>query len=461
MLVCRRWAHIGMYTKSLWSFIDIDGHEFPKMQLQLQRSGLAPLSIKITILDKEEFYVKYVIKDHAERIQDINISGRRQSVESFLANLSQSRLPTLRSIKVERYTVEVGEGLLRFPDLILDGRAPFLHSLSLNACSIRWDLLHDLTHLSIVHYSRISDSSVTIPSLDILLSALERSPSLQTLKLQGFIASEPGSHLMVSLPQLEHLELMDNVESCANLLQSIIMSPTASLSLYPLGISHAFVARDLLIPVRRHLRSASARALRLLNISCTKEYINIGAYTDTKPVDYFDDKPHFCINSHPFAELDRRKIITKVLHAIPIDAITHLETRFHPLLTETSWKTVFFLLPSLHTLIIGVQEATVNVANAIIQMIATPRRGVPFPRLQTIHLYGVFIDFRRAAVPGRVSAALIELLTQYKDAGMPVGHLEVTKNDGLLGDLRLRKIFDLVGKVTLDGNAMTRWKSQG
>lgn len=456
MLVCRRWHLVGMSTQTLWSFINIrayDGiHRYSKIYTQLERSGTTPLSVKMDIHEEDD-YLRELLKFQAERLQVFHVCGKEQIVQSFLDEVSRWRLPVLRSIEVNLYNTEFPEdgNVMHFPDALLDGRAPLLRSLRLDTPSIAWELLHDLTHLSLTQHAYRDDVAIPIPPFHVLLSTLERSPSLRTLTLASLLAPDvlPDNHPLVNLPHLENLELIkEDVEACTRFLSSVTIPVTTSIVVLPLGISHPYDIRELLIPLRHHFRSKGALTLRLLTVSCTDDHLTLAAYIDTNPVDISDDNPYLSINSHPHTQPNRRKIITKILHAIPVHTITHLDARFRAELTTSSWRTLLSLLPALHSLIIGVKETVINLAHALIEMIDRPRHNIPFPRLKSIHLDGFFIHMTGDPdlIPERVSAALIEMLTQYKAAGAPVGKLKVTRNHGFINGSAYDTIKGLVGE---------------
>lgn len=456
LLVCRRWNLVASRYQPLWSFIEIQsGRLFRKMTIQFERSGVGPLTIRCMMPDRDHARPLLL---HTERLRDVEISGKANLVISLLIQLGEHPLPLLHSIKIEPFFVdELPPGqVVHMPAELLNGNAPSLRNLQLRDVSFDWELLHDLQNLTVEFSSLESIGRPTFPNL---LSALQQSPRLQMLKLYFSSHHLEGSFRPVELPFLQFLEISGTPETCCALLSNMVVSPTASIHLLPRGISTGVDARQLLVPLHRHYCSKSAMAQRLIRFNSQGPYFMITSFRETTPPDTaFETGAYFSFNSHPPNEASRRKIMTKVLKALPLSSVTHLDARSASHLTDVSWKAAISLLPAIEAVYLRVDVATVNLGNALLQMMEPSTCS--FPRLQRLHLDASFYP-EETNLPQSVIDILHRVLQRYKELDALVQILEITRSwriDNALyrGDVNMMSILPtLVRTFKLDGHVYT------
>ncbi|KAJ7833292.1 hypothetical protein B0H13DRAFT_2212655 [Mycena leptocephala] len=267
MFVCRRWYEIALSEQQLWGFIEISSSKkIAHLDVLLQRSGVAPLNIKITWLDVQ--IPPSLLLQHSDRLRDLDLAGPAVDIREFSALIPSHTFPILRSLKFHPRTWDSapGEPPNTLPDGVFDGRAPCLTILELSYIYINWNRIHGLTILCLT-----SVRNTHPPTEGALLSMLEASPALTYLKL-SFMVSEISTPLwsypVVSLPLLEFFCIQDQAACCNRLLRHVTVPPSARLSVLGWDIGGGREIVDLLVPLRRHLRDPSAPAVRYLRLEC-------------------------------------------------------------------------------------------------------------------------------------------------------------------------------------------------
>ncbi|KAJ6626207.1 hypothetical protein B0H10DRAFT_547873 [Mycena sp. CBHHK59/15] len=450
MLVCRRWHDVALGAQPLWGFIEAAFHRgLKRLMIQLQRSGAAPLTVKIVSYDTHMY--SSMLLEHAERLRDLDFSGNAPHILAFLNQLSEHRFPLLYSIKLEpnyKWDEVPADLATTFPNAIFDGRAPRLETVELSSLSVRWDLLRGLQGLSLMQ------SLDTDPSFGTLLSVLQACPGLRDLKLGSvlFPMDPLESYPVVSLPLLECIWLHDDVERCTEILRHVAIPAAARVCVYGLGIRTGRDVMDILIPLRKHVRAPSAPTLRCIQLDCTegsRTNFMVSAFTQTSAPSVLDTNAAFMINTHPTNEHTLRQIMTKTLKALPCHTITHLDTRLATHLTATSWRGALALLPALEMAYMFVNNGAVKFLQALCEDLESPK-GTVGPRLRHLHMYA-YVWKRNTDAPDVVPPvldALRQLLILLHARGTPLEVLEVDEQQGCLGmdESEWEALFGLVGK---------------
>ncbi|KAJ6518139.1 hypothetical protein C8R47DRAFT_1062676 [Mycena vitilis] len=393
MYVCHRWHELALAAQPLWGFIDAKYDRTTRLITQLMRSGVAPLSLQLHFFDNP-YYADYVL-EHSERIAQLEVGGEAQHVYELIGRLSDFGFPILSSLSFDLSSKrdELPEGFIQaLPATMLDGRLLHLRDLSLKFIAFPWSSLSGLESLSLSH---CSDSSASpLPGFDGILQMLSACPQLRNLKLDLCIPSlMPNQlHATVHLPALAWLWLRDRAYSCEQLLNHLRIPPTTSVQILFYDVRNGIDIRNVLVPLRKHMRAPGARKPLLLQIDrIGASYCTMSLFCDTAPHDPLERDTVRCtlaLNCHPETEGAMRQILTKVLHAIPADSITHVDARAGSNLREVSWQTLVKLLPSLEAVYLQVDAGAVNCIHVLthreVQAAQHPSRS--FPRIRSIHI---------------------------------------------------------------------------
>ncbi|KAJ7504972.1 hypothetical protein B0H11DRAFT_1980050 [Mycena galericulata] len=450
LLVCRHWNELALASPTLWGHIHFLWEPSERRLLaQLERSGAVPLTIKIGFLHSDDYAQR--ILSNAQRIESLDIGGEIGDAVDFMGRMSHHEFPLLHSLSLRPRDDQLDDNPELHPTLpseLLDG-APRLTELALSYIDAPWRSFSSLQSLSLVGHPL--SLSTHIP-LEDLFAVLKSSPQLNTLKLD--IAVHPDrpdrEYEALSLPLLEHLYLRELLSLCEDLLRHLVFPPTARLELYPQGITMGTNIRDILVPVRKHLRATGAPVPRVLSIRIPRRAPDDGnfyaaVYLDpTRPARLGEDV-FFGINTHPANAPGLRQIITKVLKTLPTDAITHLDaTAAHA--TARTWKTVLALLPALQVITVSVTDAGKALCEALIEaptsirmlrLHAFIRRG-PEDEEEVVAL---FFDM------------LTRLLNAYDACGTPLERLQVKDylNSLEVSDTKWAELGGLVGELVREG----------
>ncbi|KAJ6518125.1 hypothetical protein C8R47DRAFT_1031516 [Mycena vitilis] len=392
IFVCHRWHALALAAQPLWGFINAKygGKRAHRLIIQLKRSVVAPLSLKFHFSDKP-FYVDYAL-EHAQRIAQLEVAGEAQYVYELIDRLSDFELPILSSLSVDpRWKRdELPEGFIQaLPSALLDGRLPNLRELTLQSIAFPWSSLSGLESLSLSKCNDSSDSPLS--GFDGLLQMLSACPQLRNLKLYLCIPPPVLDQLYaaVNLPALAWLRLCDPVRSCEVLLNHLRLPPTTSIEILLQGVRKGSDIRQILVPIRKHVRAPGARKALLLQIDRnSNSYCTMSLFCDTGPPDShkydFVGYP-FALNFHPETEGALRQIFTKILHAVPSDSITHVDARAGSHIQEVSWRGLMRLLPNLETVYLQVNTTAVNCVNALAYLEVQDAQHRTFPRIRRLH----------------------------------------------------------------------------
>ncbi|KAF7365954.1 F-box domain-containing protein [Mycena venus] len=429
MFVCRRWCELAEGAHRLWASIDLKYDGTPlRLYTQLKRSGFAPLTLRLIWCD--EYYTD-IILENSERICELDLSGIAKHVYDVINRLSDHSFPALSSLSLDPSYKQDERFIQALPDVLFDGRLPGLRELTLTLIDFPWASLNGLHTLPLTY---CNDSAASLPpTFSGLLEMLSSCPQLYILKLDDIPSSEiHQDYRTVDLPDLASLRLRDDVGTCMTLLIHLRIPPTTRLQILPFGVCSGADVRDILID---HGPS-----------HCT-----MSIFCDTEHHSFLDRGAAQCplsLNCHPRSKPVLRKIMTKVINAIPSESITHLDARGASSLCEVAWKNTLQLLPTVETIYLHVYTGTVNCVDALN---AIERF---FPRIR--HIYFCII---RELGEDKV-VAFMTLLAAYLEMrftnGRPLQRLEIDDPSHFLsGDeqkTRMERIFPLVdGQIVRNG----------
>ncbi|KAJ7059606.1 hypothetical protein C8F01DRAFT_1145087 [Mycena amicta] len=401
ILVCRRWYELALAEQRLWSYVEANGRD--KMYTQLERSGVAPLHMKVSLYDGI-FWGEWTMT-HASRIVSLKLGGEGKHIAEFIGTLPNHPLIQLRSLTIEGYhkPEDLPDGMrMALPDELFDGRLPELRALSLSSVALPWHLVKDLEHLKLSSCGNSASADDSPCSVGDLLRLLARSPRLQTLWLSSrhtlspIVDSDP-----VDLPLLQYLYIRDSVVPITALLHAIHAPSSTAIQLAAFGIRNGTQVRDVLVPLRARLRAATAPRMHHLilqtfqrdpvlsptSITLTVELTTV--WTPARISHLPDAKgklPSLILNSHPETGPALRQIITKFLRAAPTEHVTHLDMTVAEGLSEVSWREILKLMPAVELIRVAAQELTKNV-HSMTGLLDALRKVNPSPPVKVIEIY--------------------------------------------------------------------------
>ncbi|KAJ7260329.1 hypothetical protein B0H12DRAFT_380476 [Mycena haematopus] len=424
--VCRHWHALAQAAYSLWSFIDFTGGGVNAARLyqQITHSGTAPLSLRMALFD--EWYTDLILS-HSDCIRELELSGVSKHVYEVITRLPDHTFPMLSSLSLDpSYEQDElpADFVQALPDVLFDGRLPSLRKLTLKSIAFPLPLPSDLTTLSL---SECKNSFTSLPpSFSDVLDMLRSCPHLSSLRLDLSNPSRPHHDYPVAdLPELDWLRLSGDVASCATLLDHLRFPPQASIRIFPYGVHSGANVRDILVPIRKHLRSPGAQKPLLLHIARSARHCTMSLFLSTTPRNLLDCDSTQCIlalNSHPSSEAALRQIITKFLKTI-LDSITHLDAYFASVLGEVSWKTMVPLLPSLETVYVFAHSGATTCLHALHQLEMLDPLPRTMPRIRCLHI-SVLQDTEEETA-AMVRAGLEEYVKVRFKNGTPLETLEI------------------------------------
>ncbi|KAF5357693.1 hypothetical protein D9758_007485 [Tetrapyrgos nigripes] len=229
--VCSHWRNVALGCPALWSCLEFSCPAWvPEM---LQRSKMAPLSVKVTAEDFFNTKVKDAIEttlQQVSRVSDLMLCmpGGEKSMAELLVTGMRQAAPLLRSLSLSTSISAWTRGPVTLPLEFVDGDAPRLKHLELRNFHLPWDsaLLKNLTSLKIFH-----TSTGSAPSLQQLTDVLARMPGLEILELKDVlpICKSTTPVDTVPLPHLHRIKLDGDTVSVALLLDHISFPSTTQM----------------------------------------------------------------------------------------------------------------------------------------------------------------------------------------------------------------------------------------
>ncbi|KAK6988091.1 F-box domain-containing protein [Favolaschia claudopus] len=422
MLVCKHWSEVMLASPTLWSKI-CGGWQYRSncLAVQLARSGEAPLLIKLSRLGNQ--FDGPTVLQHTRRIQTLEIGGSPRYVLAFMQDMADFDFPILTNLllnPIERASESEDDTASEaiFPSELFD-RIPRLCNLSLSRINARWETLPPLRSLSLIAHP--SAGSGPLP-FSMLVQFLQSSPFLDTLRLDMMIAEHaPEGVQQITLSHLTVLYIRDSIQQCEALVKLLDFPPTTQLQLYTQSVNNGSHVRDILLPIRRHLRAPGAPLTQTLVLQAP--FIAGSIAHCSAALDEWDG--HFMINTHPRNAPALRQILSKVLKALPSHSLTFLDAT-QAQFSRSTWKMTLALLPALHTVRLYVGAGGANLCDAALEMKEDD------PELEEIAPF--FEALKRL------------LLQRYRAQGQTLGRLTVRDYFGALNFER-SEWADLVDKV--------------
>ncbi|VDB85893.1 unnamed protein product [Peniophora sp. CBMAI 1063] len=217
--VCRRMRNICLEQRSLWARLSPDNRQ--PWDIFIERAGGSPLIVRGSL--GIEKYVPgriQAILERRDRIQELSLDfiyypRLREVVQGLAGSLSHLRVLRLSSAD---YTGKLESRAVLDPRLLVDV-APALRCLDITGIIFPWGC--GSASLTQFHYtsnvSALPMSSMPL-SIDDIVSSLRLMPALTSLKLVDAcpaLATKPIN--AVRLPQLEHLHINTQDDSCWHL----------------------------------------------------------------------------------------------------------------------------------------------------------------------------------------------------------------------------------------------------
>ncbi|KAK7017671.1 F-box domain-containing protein [Favolaschia claudopus] len=412
IFVCRHWHALALAAQPLWACIDLGlGAKFTtRFFAQIDRSGVAPLSIKISLY--REYYSDYIL-DHSARIRELSVDGKANCVLGLMAKLPEKSLPILSSLSLGAPGShdDVSDDVPRsLPEALWDGRLPSLRELHLECIPLPWSMVSGLTALSLTQ----CPNSFPPETFSGLLDMLRSCPGLRTLEL-ALLCPYPEreqSYTVVDLPSLYRLQLRDPVTRCEGLLNHLRIPPQALIHLLPHGLHAGSDIRELLLPLRKHTRSPGAPTPLMFKIDRPNGYCTVSFLKTTKlpePFDHDNLDITLSLNSHPSSEGTLRQMLTKVLKAVPCEGITHLDGRKGYDVGTATWRSIIPLLPALDEVYLQLNKGAVNFVSAM----SLHLESIIETNLRPRHIRLLHIQLFRLEGGDTILADLLEALMQY------------------------------------------------
>ncbi|KAK6980653.1 F-box domain-containing protein [Favolaschia claudopus] len=377
MLVCKHWCEVMLASPTLWSKI-CGGWQYRSncLTVQLARSGEAPLLIKLSRLGNQ--FDGPTVLQHARRIQTLEIGGSPRYVLAFMQDMADFDFPILTNLvlnPIERASESEDDTASEaiFPSELFE-RIPRLCNLSLSRINARWETLPPLRSLSLTAHSPAGNGPLPF---SMLVQFLQSSPFLETLRLDMMIPEHaPEGVQKITLSHLTVLYIRDFIQQCEALVKLLDFPPTTQLQLYTQSVNNGSHVRDILLPIRRHLRAPGAPLIQTLVLQApfiagSIAHCSVSCFTtnfDSKQGAALDEwDGHFMINTHPRNAPALRQILSKILKALPSQSLTFLDAT-QAQFSRPTWKMTLALLPALHTVRLYVGAGGANFCDAASEM---------------------------------------------------------------------------------------------
>ncbi|KAF7335525.1 hypothetical protein MVEN_02206300 [Mycena venus] len=239
--VCVLWRNVALTCPELWSTLPL-GSLHTVIPVFLKRSKMAPLVIRADVRKVDRtfgmVYFQGLIKDNAERLGILELRSAQRHLTDFLSCLgSAGPAPRLQCLKIVNTTANNnGEGGMWLPhdfllwSAVVDTRIQTRTELRLHleCCAFPW---HSAWYSHVTHLHLENISALQRPMMEMLLTILLGSPTLQTFAL---IHCSPTTFdgFPVDLPHLSALTVRGNsAATCAHLLRYLIIPPSATINI--------------------------------------------------------------------------------------------------------------------------------------------------------------------------------------------------------------------------------------
>ncbi|KAJ7772178.1 hypothetical protein B0H16DRAFT_1714391 [Mycena metata] len=286
---------------------------------------------------------------HSTRIAALNLVGEALDIQHYLAELPHHDFPILNSLALDASGENPPDFVAELPDIVLNGGIPGLKELKLTRINLPWPAVRGLESLSL---TKCNDSSASsIQTFDMLFAMLELCPQLKTLQLNRVLPQDvdyPGRPA-VHLSHLTSIDLRDHAVLCCIVLKHLKFPLDAQVLVYSHRVRTGMDARQILVPIRRHLRAPTTPKPSILMIECyassnptVPANCMISTLRGTTPSDF---------------EHHLRQTLSKVVKAVAFEHITHLGVRMAPYLTQCSHRWLLERFPALETAFVIADDA--------------------------------------------------------------------------------------------------------
>jgi len=299
-----------------------------------------------------------------------------------------------------------------------------------------------------------------------------------------------GQLAPISLPELAILDLNMDIRIITRIVQFLILPRTIHTSLVARpSLSYLDDIKLLLIHLQQHTRRKDALILRSATVGCG-HYLDFSASDkDNCPLSILGEPVPFHLILYPNSQHEIRQMLTKVIHALPLEKLEMLDATqimsanymsnvighdrdFSP----QTWRTLLRLLPPRLTIRIGLNQGMLALVEGVVD--AMRRAPHAFPsgrRLKRQRRLQGFGSLPLSKLVLRIShyapdsmteeaqdALLVGLsghLTTYRDLetglkpqGASLETLAIENDHGFHAYTFAQQLFNLTGKLLLDGD---------
>ncbi|KAJ3745492.1 hypothetical protein DFH05DRAFT_1488209 [Lentinula detonsa] len=403
ILVCRRWHRVAMNNGKLWSWIsDDDSFEYngERVEVWQTRSRGYPLSFKFSI----DQYSSNLLAQNAHRVRLLELVGHTNDFADFF-----SRIPNFPMLENLRFSLRSSDEhpvtLVNVPSSLVEGRAPRLRRICLENVVFKspeeLQLLANVTHLELTKSLDHRDLETALPSLKDIHDTIQQSPALQTLIIRHYVSidiRDIQSFPTISLPDLGLLNLNMDIQIMTAILQFLTFPHTTHTSYiaHPRFDGPLYIRdiKSLIVHVRRHLQHRDAPIIRSAKVE-SGLYLAFSFFQKDKYPDpmFSDEEPTTFILVYTTTQHENRRIITKIINALPLEKLTTLDATsithdnhqlktnyFEQMFSWETWRTLIRLLPVGLTIRIGVNDALLALLRGAIDAMERAPDTVPSGR---------------------------------------------------------------------------------
>ncbi|KAF9467139.1 hypothetical protein BDZ94DRAFT_1211513 [Collybia nuda] len=411
--VCSTWRRAALECQELWSYIDFSHPKWTS--ITLHRARTLPISVR-AIVDANNQRSLLCALQSTPTIRDVHITSPIHRIAPLMEILKRPN-PFLESLIIH-ITKPDNNNDIRFSKRAFQSAGPplpKLRYLELHRCpfGLVSPQYIGLTHLSL-HHLPFSER----PSRQEFLSLIEKFLMLEHLTLihafpKNIVAGQTISGRIVQLPNLHTLSLTGSVQELVNLLDCIMLPPTARLQCYidrvedfktnfwrlAKAIGSHFREAVRAIPIDTLVVSVREDSSRFLN-----DYETNPDFRQTLRVQAFGVDPR-CTDAvldltlGPDSHTANDNVIVNALSAIwdalPLMQVHTLTLQSVDVITQKSWPRLLLSLPSLRVIDIvghapsGLVWALLLNARSHSHLEYDDTNMILLPRLNDIYLHNI------------------------------------------------------------------------